>query len=177
MGHPELLRLAPHLRVHGLFAAGALVFLVSVVAGLVAVARRPVAARPGAFVVVYTSSLLFFAPVLAFSSPYAAVAGLTIAHGLQYLLLLGMLAGAPVESATGPRLGVLVLVNIALVGGLLLNQASHLHTAHGLPRALYGAYLGLVMAHFVVDAGLWRLRDEFPRAFLGQRLPYLLQRG
>ena len=30
-------------------------------------------------------SLLFFAPVWLFTSPYAAVAGLTIAHGLQYL--------------------------------------------------------------------------------------------
>lgn len=177
LGHPELLRLAPDVRVHGLFEVGALVFLANVVTGAVAVARRPRDARPGSFVAVYAASLLFFAPAFLFSSPYAAVAGLTIAHGLQYLLLLGMLAGAPVESATGPRLGVLVLVNIALVGGILLNQASHLHAAHGLPRALYGAYLGLVMAHFVVDAGLWRLRDEFPRAFLGRRLPYLLQQG
>ncbi|WP_460790299.1 hypothetical protein [Nocardioides maradonensis] len=175
VGHPALLRLEPDLRLHGLVVAGAVLFLGSVVAGLVAVGRRPPAARPGAYVVVYLSSLVFFAPVFLFSSPYAAVAGLTIAHGLQYLLLLGMLAGAPVESATGPRLGVLVLVNIALVGGLLLNQASHLHTAHGPARALYGAYLGLVMAHFVVDTGLWRLRDEFPRAFLTRRLPYLLQ--
>jgi hypothetical protein len=31
-----------------------------------------------------------------------------------------------------------------------------------------------VSAHFIVDAGLWRLRDEFPRNFLSQRLPYLL---
>ena len=30
------------------------------------------------------------------------------------------------------------------------------------------------MAHFVIDAGLWRLRDEFPRTFLRERLPYLL---
>jgi hypothetical protein len=30
------------------------------------------------------------------------------------------------------------------------------------------------MAHFVIDAGLWRLRDEFPRGFMRSRLPYLL---
>ncbi|GAB4006074.1 hypothetical protein GCM10028772_15350 [Nocardioides ultimimeridianus] len=176
VGHPALLQLAPDLVVPGLFSAGAVVFAASVAVGVAAVWRRPPGARSPAFVAVYAVSLLFFAPVFAFSSPYAAVAGLTIAHGLQYLLLLGMLAGAPVESATGPQLGVLLLVNGALVAGLLLNQASHLHTAHGLPRAIYGAYLGLVMAHFVVDAGLWRLRDEFPRAFLGRRLPYLLGR-
>jgi hypothetical protein len=45
----------------------------------------------------------------------------------------------------------------------------------GLPeRAVFGAYLGAVMAHFVVDAGLWRLRDEFPRSFLRSAVPYLL---
>jgi hypothetical protein len=32
------------------------------------------------------------------------------------------------------------------------------------------------MAHFVIDAGLWRLRDEFPRTFLRDSLPYLLAR-
>jgi len=30
------------------------------------------------------------------------------------------------------------------------------------------------MAHFVIDAGLWRLRDSFPRRFLASRTPYLL---
>ena len=45
------------------------------------------------------------------------------------------------------------------------------------PTPLYdasGLFLGAVMAHFVIDAGLWRMRDEFPRAFLGGRLPYLV---
>ena len=27
------------------------------------------------------------------------------------------------------------------------------------------AYLGVLAAHFVVDAGIWRLRDPFVRAF------------
>ena len=39
---------------------------------------------------------------------------------------------------------------------------------------MFGAYLGAVMAHFVIDAGLWRLRDPFPRAFLAERVPYLV---
>jgi hypothetical protein len=30
------------------------------------------------------------------------------------------------------------------------------------------------MTHFVVDAGLWRLRDEFPRRWLTERVPQLL---
>jgi len=27
----------------------------------------------------------------------------------------------------------------------------------------------------VIDAGLWRLRDSFPRRFLASRMPYLLR--
>lgn len=67
-----------------------------------------------------------------------------------------------------------MLINVALILGLGLNRASHLHGATGIGRAIFGIYLGLNCAHFVVDAGLWRLRDEFPRSFLTQRLPYLL---
>ena len=69
---------------------------------------------------------------------------------------------------------VAALTNIALIGGALLSLTSHLHSAQAGARVGYGAYLGIVMAHFVVDGGLWRLRDRFPRSFLAARLPYLL---
>jgi hypothetical protein len=139
IAHPGLLQLRispPGLT--WLYPAAATVFAGAVGAGLVVAARRPGA--DGAFwpYVVYLISLGFFLPVFAFRSPYAAVGGMTIAHGLQYLLLLGLVAAA----ATG--------------------------------RLAFGAYLGAVMAHFVIDASLWRLRDPFPRAFLAARVPGLL---
>jgi hypothetical protein len=77
--------------------------------------------------------------------------------------------------AAGARpVAALVLINVALLLGLALNRASHLHDDTGISRAVFGAYLGLSTAHFIIDAGLWRLREEFPRAFLTERLPYLL---
>jgi hypothetical protein len=101
------------------------------------------------------------------------VAGLTAAHGYQYLLIMALVAGG--ERPGLPRLvSLALLLNIGLLLGTALNLASHLHGSAPAGRALYGAYLGAVMAHFVVDAGLWRLRDEFPRRFLTRRLPYLL---
>jgi hypothetical protein len=169
--HPDLLQLVVDSRVRFLFPLSAGVFATGVAIGLYALARR--SARPPAFVAIYLISLLFFLPVFVFHSPYAAVAGLTIAHGYQYLLIVGMVAGAP---QSGMR-GLTVMMTIALLGGMALSYASHLHgSPAGLERALYGAYLGAVMAHFVIDAGLWRLRDEFPRRFLTARLPYLLGR-
>jgi hypothetical protein len=104
------------------------------------------------------------------------VAGLTAAHGYQYLLIMALVAGGgrPVLSRL---VSLALLLNIGLLLGTVLNLASHLHDSSAAGRALYGAYLGAVMAHFVIDAGLWRLRDEFPRRFLTRRLPYLLGAG
>jgi hypothetical protein len=132
--------------------------------------RRPSAQRPAGFTVMYVMALLFSVPVFVFGSPYAAVGGMTAAHGMQYLLLLGLVA-----AGSGGRLvRVAVLCNVALLGGAALERASHLHGAAPAERLLFGAYLGAVMAHFVIDAGLWRLRDPFPRAFLARRVPYLV---
>ncbi|MEV6929025.1 hypothetical protein AB0M46_31665 [Dactylosporangium sp. NPDC051485] len=173
---PELLQLTVDTRVRWLFPLAGAAFAGAVLAGIWLFLRRPRQARPVPFAVVYGISLLFFAPVFVFASPYAAVAGLTIAHGYQYLLIVGLVAGARTPSADrlAPVLGLAAFVNIALLGGLALNAASHLHDGGPVARAVFGAYTGLLMAHFVVDAGLWRLRDAFPRAFLTERLPYLL---
>jgi hypothetical protein len=175
LAHPELLQLAVRVPdvVRWLFPVAGAVFAAGVLAGLVLLWRRPAGERPIAYVAVYLLSLLFFLPVFVFTSPYAAVAGLTVAHGYQYLLVVGLVAGAG-PGGRSNLVAIAVLVNMALLGGLALNAASHLHGAGPAGRLLFGAYLGLSMAHFVVDAGLWRLRDAFPRAFLSERMPYLL---
>ncbi|MDE3129880.1 MAG: hypothetical protein KGL16_01905, partial [Acidobacteriota bacterium] len=129
--------------------------------------------RPSGFCVVYVTSVCFAAPVFAFRSPYAAVGGMTIAHGLQYLVLVGLVA-AGARDGRSRLLRLAVLCNVALIGGIALNAASHLHSGSAVARAVFGAYLGAVMAHFVVDAGLWRLRDPFPRRFLSLNVPYLV---
>lgn len=122
----------------------------------------------------YLMGLFFSVPVFVFASPYAAVGGMTIAHGMQYLLLVSLVAaGSPGEAGRALRLA--VLCNVALIGGAVLAVTSHLHSGGPGVRLLFGAYLGAVMAHFVVDAGLWRLRDPFPRAFLARRVPYLMR--
>jgi hypothetical protein len=173
LSHPGLLQLAVRPVLRPLFPMTAALFAVAVAAGVLLLARRPRAQRPAGFCAVYLGSLIFSLPVFVFGSPYAAVAGMTIAHGLQYLLLMGLVAGGGARGRAR-LLPLAALGNIALIGGALLSASSHLHNAQPAVRILYGAYLGIVMAHFVVDAGLWRLRDQFPRSFLGGRLPYLL---
>jgi len=175
IAHPGLLQLRTGIPGLGrLYPAAAAVFTGAVGAGIAAAARRPGGDGPFGFHVVYLISLGFFLPVFVFRSPYAAVGGMTIAHGLQYLLLLGLVAAGR-RQAAGRAIRLAVLANIALAGGAVLSTASHLHgAAAAIGRAAFGAYLGAVMAHFVIDATLWRLRDPFPRAFLAARVPGLL---
>ena len=174
ISHPALLQLADVPRQGLAFPLAAAGYAAAVGYGVVQLLRRAPGQRRPAASGLYLMALLFFLPVFLFQSPYAAVAALTLAHGYQYLLIVGLVAGG----GSGPRpvrlVSLAVLVNIALLLGLALNLASHLHTGDPAARAVYGAYLGVTMAHFVLDAGLWRLRDTFPREFLTRRLPYLL---
>jgi hypothetical protein len=187
LAHPRLLQVPLRTGMTWAYPVAAAAFAVSAAAGLACLARRRASERPTGFCAVYLSSLAFSLPVFLFGSPYAAVAGMTIAHGLQYLLLVGLVAagkhpgvaaaqglGRPGGRGSGRLVQLALLVNVALAGGAILAVASGLSTAQPLGRLLYGGFLGVVMAHFVVDAGLWRLRDRFPRGFLAERVPYLV---
>jgi hypothetical protein len=174
--HPGLLQLhvRPPLGGHLALLATALL-LVGVAGGTLALTRRPRSDRPLRFSVMYGLALLFPLPVFVFTSPYAAVGGLTMAHGLQYLLLMGLVAaGNDRRKRIG---GVVALGAMAVLGGVVLNLISHLH-GDGQPlRLFFGVYLGLLAGHFVVDAGIWRLREPFVRSFLSQRVRYLVCSG
>ena len=176
LARPGLLQLPLRTVVPALFPLAAVGFAVSLAAGATCLLRRSPAQRPAGFCLAYLTSLAFSLPVFAFTSPYAAVAGLTIAHGLQYLLLMGMLAaGSPRGTRPAARLTALAaLANIALLGGAGLSVASDQLAAGPALRILFGVFLGAVMAHFVIDAGLWRMRAQFQRDFLRSRLPYLV---
>ena len=171
--HPALLQLSlrPPLAGAAVLLATAL-FLLGVAGGALVLTRRLRSDRSPKFCLMYGLALLFPLPIFVFGSPYAAVAGMTLAHGLQYLLLMGLVAaaGEPRERMSG----VAALCTLAALGGVVLNLMSHLH-GDGLPlRPLFGVYLGLLATHFVVDAGIWRLREPFVRAFLSQRIGYLV---
>jgi hypothetical protein len=174
MARPALLQLRVDPRLGALFPLSAAAMAGAVAVGVILLARRAPAQRPRGFCVMYLMGLFFSVPVFVLASPYAAVGGMTIAHGMQYLLLVSLVAaGGPGEAGRALRLA--VLGNLALIGGAVLAVTSHLHSGGPAVRLVFGAYLGTVMAHFVVDAGLWRLRDPFPRAFLARRVPYLMR--
>jgi hypothetical protein len=179
VAHPQVTQLVAMRppRQIGAAATAAAWLLVTVALGTVAlgtvIQRRR---RRTASAAVLVIAVAYPLPLLATVSPYAALGGMTLAHGLQYLLLVGLVLAGPARD-TGRRSrgveGVLLLTGVlAIAGGLA--AASHLHHGPAPTRLVFGAYLGVVMTHFVVEAGLWRLRDPFPRQWLGERLPALL---
>ncbi len=149
-------------------------YVIVLVAGLFLLLRRPPRQRPPSYCAIYVTALLFPLPIFIFRSPYAAVGGMTIGHGLQYLILMALVARGNGSARLGRR-EIGSLCGIALAGGVALSVASHLHLSDAaLLRGVFGLYLGLVCAHFMVDARLWRLSEPFPRTFLGSRIPFLV---
>jgi hypothetical protein len=65
------------------------------------------------------------------------------------------------------------LLGCCLFFGTLLFLMSHKEVWGRLGDVVFGCYLGLVMAHFVVDAGIWRMREPFQRAYLGRSFGFL----
>ena len=155
-----------------MFTGAGLLFAAVAGSGVVALIRRPAADRPPGFCAMYLMALLFSLPIFVFRSPYAAVGGMTMAHGFQYLLLVGLVAAGS-RRGTSRWLRLTGFANVALAGGALLSGASHLHGFPPAIRLVFGAYLGVVTAHFVIDAGFWRMRDPFPRAFMARHVPGL----
>jgi len=128
---------------------------------------------------------VFFLPVYVFPDFGSAFLTYALAHGLQYVVFMSYVAGrtatlrsssaSPVApGAVSSRPGVPALLLCALTVGILLQMTGDVNLLKEINLLpLYGLSLGITMAHFVIDAGIWRLRDEFPRRYVGPAFPFL----
>jgi hypothetical protein len=173
LARPGLLQLGNRSPFSGLYFLALLGFICAVLSGMALLSVRVRRERSAGFKATYLMALFFFGPVFLFHSPYAAVGGMTIGHGLQYLFLVGLVAAGRGRGSCR-AVGLALLLNLGLLGGLLLSVASHLHNAPAIGRAVFGAYLGVAMTHFVIDGGIWRLSEPFPRTFMTSRVPFLV---
>jgi hypothetical protein len=113
--------------------------------------------RPTPVSASYIVAVAFTGPVFLFSSPQAAVTGIVVAHGLQYLLLVRWRKQRTKSAIPSNRFrSALTLFGIVVLGGSVLAAMAELGSATDRSlHTLYGAYLGLVMAHFAVDSVIW----------------------
>lgn len=121
--------------------------------------------RPGPVTAAFIASVVFMAPVFVCRSPVAAVSGMVISHGLQHLWVVTWRSHeARHPDGAGVWRTAAAVAVVAVVGGVVLEAMSELQPAgaFGL-RLAYGAYLGIVMAHFSVESVIWR-RPVRPQA-------------
>jgi hypothetical protein len=116
----------------------------------------------------------FFLPTYLFDDQMSATLGYAIAHGLQYVVFMGVIS----VSKRAPIASLVILVGISTLGALLLNAAIQAPDISGSPYAyaIYGAFIGTVVAHFVLDAGIWRLREPFQRGYMRERFFFVFNR-
>lgn len=145
------------------------IYVLAVLAGVGEIAKRPRRELATALPVVYLATLLFPLPCLLFANPYAALAGMTIAHGLQYIVIVGTVVW-PRRWTRATVLRVICTVDAVFLAAVVLHLSSRPSTAGSLSRDAFGIYLGVAMAHFVVDRSVWKMRDPQTRAVMRERL-------
>ena len=117
-----------------------------------------------------STALVFPLPIFLFGSPYAAVAGMTIAHGLQYLSLVGLVALGAEPGARRTR-STMLFGGVALTGGDRSRRAlAPARVRDAVPAPLFGLYLGLACSALPGRRRTLAARDAFPRSFLTGRV-------
>lgn len=112
------------------------------------------------------ATVAFYAPLHVFDVNLGAAAlAYQAAHGAQYYLMVG-------KAVSARRQTLRLTVMVVLLGTLLFVPAARAHP-NGSDAWMFGLAKGIVGAHFVADAGFWRLRDPQVRTYLKSRFDFL----
>jgi len=141
-----------------LLRVGAIVLVIA--AGLAWRCRSDDAVRSAALVF----AIAFYLPLFLFE-PGPALLGYGLAHGAQYLLMVGHL---PAGRANPRRMALAVVGGVGTVG-----LALHWAMGHTYEPIVFGLFYGLTAAHFLVDAGVWKMRTPEQREYMRRRFSFL----
>lgn len=124
-----------------------------------ALRRAPIAASS------IIAAILFLGPALLPSSQAVVFWSYSIAHGAQYFVF--MLALGWAAPQRGPVLLTLLLATVfGVIAFPLMNQS----------EAWTAIYLGIAAGHFLIDAKVWKLREQPQRSIIGGRFRDVLRR-
>jgi len=136
--------------------------------------------------VFFFTLLLFFLPLFVSSGVDGAFYSYAMAHGIQYILLVGVLSvslGAR-DGRRGVSKGMVALATFMMLFGLAGARAADLKAIEWVGSNLVvartidfaaGIALGTTIAHFVIDAGAWRLSQPSARTYMTRRFGFLLK--
>lgn len=104
----------------------------------------------------------FFLPTLVSSDHLVSFWSYAIAHGAQYLIFLAVLSTGHRFAVVGP----VILIGISVATWMVFDRLAN-------APATAAIYVGIVMAHFLIDAKLWRLREPTQRGLIRERFAFI----
>jgi hypothetical protein len=147
-----------------LFRVGIALYAAAGLLAAIAIVRYPALRRSPLRVACLLVGTGFYLPAFVFRDMPSAFFSYALAHGLQYFVFMGHLVAKPADRPVASQLIRLLAWTLAL--GCLLAMGGDLGLTTEV-RWLFGLNLGVTMAHFVIDAGIWRMSEPFPRAYIG----------
>jgi hypothetical protein len=105
---------------------------------------------------------MFYLPTLVSTTDLVGYWSYAIAHGAQYIIFMIVVSG-------NRKHGTRALSLFLLLFAAMLLAFDHLNRS----GAGMAAYTGLVMAHFLIDAKIWRLREPIQGRLIKQRFAFI----
>lgn len=173
-----------HSTLNGLFEVGKFGYFGVIIFGLYVYARNFQRTTPLKSVFFWTL-VLFFLPIYLSNDINVTFLSYAIAHGVQYIVFMGIVSlnTEPGERAKALRYqNGLKLMGLMLLFGILFYKADALRSFELVKSNgflvwsfdfLFGAVLGATMAHFVIDAGAWRLSKLPQREYMSKRFGFI----
>lgn len=174
-----------HGPIDSIYKFGAWAFVVVVLASIAVYIRNLKRTTP-LLTAFYFTLVLFFLPVFISTNINIAFFSYAMAHGVQYILFMTVVSlnVDPENLSNRVQIGNAVkLFGFIVIIGLLFYRAEDLKTIELLTSSptllvfvdlIIGAVLGATMAHFVIDAGAWRLSRPMQRTYMGKRFGFIL---
>ena len=173
---------------HGLFDtlywASTMAFVAVLVVSVVVYTQNLKRTTP-LLTIFYFTLVCFFLPVFLSTNVNIGFLSYAIAHGVQYILFMSIVSLNLDPHAASQRLQIgnaIKLLLLTLVAGFVFYRAADLKTVELITTHatlirivdfIIGAILGATMAHFVVDAGAWRLSQTLQRMYIGKRFAFV----
>ena len=135
--------------------------------------------------VFFLTLILFFFPMYLSNDANVTFLSYAIAHGIQYLVFMAVVSANSDRSAFRKRFNnvlklsaCVLLVGFAFMYWARLREFDLVRSSAMLLKLmdfLFGAVLGTTMAHFVIDAGAWRLTRASTRAYVKDRFGFVFR--
>lgn len=131
--------------------------------------------------------IFFFFPIYLSSNINVTFFSYAIAHGLQYFIFMTVVSVNSEPSGWRTKIGnAAKLILLTLLVGLLFYRVADLKDVELIKNNVIltksldfvvGAVFGAPLAHFVIDAGAWRLSKSSPRVYMTKRFGFILDPG